>query len=71
MKQQTPAVTVGQCPGFVHDGKPMQRNEVQVTMNDVAPWQASLAALEPYVPATGNSPKRPERTLNDFKLCTR
>jgi len=52
MKQQTLAMAVDQ--GFERHRKPTRRDQFLETMNQVVPWEALCAVVEPHYPKKGN-----------------
>jgi IS5 family transposase len=52
MKQQT--LSMAQDQGFEQYRKPTRRDEFLQTMNQIMPWAALCAVIEPYYPKKGN-----------------
>src|SRR5215472_13274242 len=54
MKQMTLAAAADQCAGFEQHRKPTRREEFLATMEQIVPWAALCAIIEPYYPKAGN-----------------
>jgi len=54
MKQQTLAMAADQGAGFEQRRKPTRREEFLRTMNQIVPWAALCAVIEPHYPKRGN-----------------
>jgi IS5 family transposase len=68
MKQQTLAMAADQ--GFERHRKPTRRDQFLETMNQVVPWEALCAVVEPHYPKKGNGrpPIGLERMLRIYFL---
>lgn len=54
IKQMTLAAGADQCAGFEQHRKPTRREEFLATMEQIVPWAALCAVIEPYHPQAGN-----------------
>lgn len=54
MKQQTLAVAADAAAGFEQYRRATKRDVFLATMNEIVPWQALCAVIEPHYPKAGN-----------------
>lgn len=54
MKQQTLAMAADQHEGFEQYRRPTRRDQFLATMDEVVPWAALCAVIEPHYPKAGN-----------------
>lgn len=54
MKQQTLAAAADQGAGFEQYRRPTKRDVFLATMQDIVPWEALCAVIEPHYPKPGN-----------------
>lgn len=54
MKQQTLAVAADAAAGFEQYRRATKRDVFLATMNEIVPWQALCAVIEPHYPKPGN-----------------
>ena len=53
MKQQTLAMAADQGAGFEQHRRPTRRDVFLATMEQIVPWSALCAVIEPYYPKAG------------------